>query len=125
MIKLKEINGGVSMSKDIPGGGGFPLEVRKSLLILGVSSDGVTVQVVIEAWKKQIVKLTPDKGGDTETAIILNTAKDCVVNWLDRGGGSNRGPNQPSPVPLRPHPSAGDNVVMLPLPESSNDDDEI
>jgi hypothetical protein len=111
------------MSKDTPRRGGtFPLEIRKALLILGVPSDDVSVQVVIEAWKRQIVGVHPDKGGDTETAIILSTAKDCVVQWLEGGGGRSRGPNQPSRVPRRPHPPAGDNVVVLPIPKSPNDD---
>ena len=111
------------MSKDIPRRGlPIPPEVRKALLILGVSLDGVTVQVVVDAWKRQIVDVHPDKEGDTETAIVLNTAKDCLVHWLEWGGG--RGPYQSAPVPRRPHPSAGDNVVVLPFPKSPNDDNE-
>jgi hypothetical protein len=114
------------MSKDGSGRKGsaprVPPTICKSLLILGLPLNGVTVQIVVEAWKKQIVGVHPDKGGDTETAIILNTAKDSVVHWLESGGGWNRGPNQSSPVPRRPYPSAGDNVVVLPIPKFPNDD---
>jgi hypothetical protein len=61
----------------------IPPEIRKACLILGVRQEDLTVAMVVEAWKKQIVDVHPDKGGDTETAIILNTAKDSLVHWIE------------------------------------------
>jgi hypothetical protein len=61
----------------------IPPEIRKACLILGVRSEDMTTAMVVEAWKKQIVDVHPDKGGDTETAIILNTAKDTLVHWIE------------------------------------------
>ena len=61
----------------------IPPEIRKACLILGVRQEDLTTAMVVEAWKKQIVDVHPDKGGDTETAIILNTAKDSLVHWID------------------------------------------
>jgi hypothetical protein len=99
----------------------IPVDVCNALLILGVPSDGVTEHLVINAWKRQIVEVHPDKGTDTETAIILNTAKDCILNWLDLG------PDQQSPVTGRPYPSAGEGQlqVALPLPESLKDNEKV
>jgi hypothetical protein len=61
----------------------IPPDIRKACLILGVRQEDLTTAAVVEAWKRQIVDVHPDKGGDTETAIILNTAKDSLVHWID------------------------------------------
>jgi hypothetical protein len=61
----------------------IPPDIRKACLILGVRQEDLTTAAVVEAWKRQIVDVHPDKGGDTETAIILNTAKDSLVHWIE------------------------------------------
>jgi len=62
-----------------------PPEIRKSCLILGVRPEEITVALVVESWKKQIAApgVHPDLGGDTESAIYLNTAKDMLVRWIE------------------------------------------
>ncbi len=62
-----------------------PPEIRKSCLILGVRPEEITVPLVLDAWKKQIAApgVHPDLGGDTESAIYLNTAKDSLVRWIE------------------------------------------
>jgi hypothetical protein len=62
-----------------------PPEIRKACLILGVRPEDIAVAVVLDAWKKQIAApgVHPDLGGDTESAIYLNTAKDTLVRWIE------------------------------------------
>ena len=63
-----------------------PLKVRKACLILGLSYGDLNVKKVVDAWKKQLIAVQPDTNVDNvETAVVLNTAKDCVVNWLEQG----------------------------------------
>ncbi|HEY9784983.1 MAG TPA: hypothetical protein V6D17_06230, partial [Candidatus Obscuribacterales bacterium] len=76
-----------------PAGGGFvsrniPPEIRKACLILGVRPEEMTSQSVYDAWKKQIASpgVHPDLGGDHESAIYLNTAKDTLLRWLETSG---------------------------------------
>lgn len=71
-----------------PGGPGFvrqvPPEIRKACMLLGVRPEEMTIESVTDAWKRQITSpgVHPDQGGDTESAIYLNTAKDTVLRWL-------------------------------------------
>jgi hypothetical protein len=60
-------------------------EVRKSCQILGLSLDNVDAETVKQAWKLAISDPSahPDLGGEHETAILLNTARDKVLNWLE------------------------------------------
>jgi hypothetical protein len=62
-----------------------PPEIRKACLLLGVRPEEITKEMVIEAWKRQIASpgVHPDLGGDTESAIYLNTAKDTLIRWLE------------------------------------------
>lgn len=62
----------------------IPPEIRKACMILGVRQEDMTIESVTEAWKRQISSpgVHPDQGGDTESAIYLNTAKDTIVRWL-------------------------------------------
>lgn len=62
-----------------------PPEIRKACMILGVRPEELTVRIVMEAWKREIASpgVHPDLGGDTETAIYLNTAKDELIRWVD------------------------------------------
>ncbi|MBA3992276.1 MAG: hypothetical protein C0469_02030 [Cyanobacteria bacterium DS2.3.42] len=61
-----------------------PPEIRKACMLLGVRPEEMTIESVTEAWKRQITSpgVHPDQGGDTESAIYLNTAKDTVLRWL-------------------------------------------
>jgi hypothetical protein len=64
----------------------FPPEIRKACRLLGINPEDVTTRAsVTEAWKKEMSKpgVHPDTGGDTEMAIYLNTAKDCLMRWVD------------------------------------------
>ncbi|MBS1992188.1 MAG: hypothetical protein JSS83_16815 [Cyanobacteria bacterium SZAS LIN-3] len=62
-----------------------PPEIRKACMILGVRPEELTVKEVHEKWKAQIAApgAHPDQGGDTESAIYLNTAKDTLVKWIN------------------------------------------
>jgi hypothetical protein len=68
----------------------IPPEIRRHCLILGVGIDEVTSpnakSVVMQAWKNQIASpgVHPDLGGDTEAAVLLNTAKDQLVRWIEQ-----------------------------------------
>jgi len=64
----------------------IPPEIRKACLILGVRPEELTITAVTTSWKQQIASpgVHPDLGGDTESAIYLNTAKDTLVRWLDQ-----------------------------------------
>ena len=62
-----------------------PPEIRKACMILGVRPEEMTLKEVHEKWKAQIAApgAHPDQGGDTESAIYLNTAKDTLVKWIN------------------------------------------
>jgi len=86
-----------------------PPEIRKACMLLGVRPEEMTIESVTDAWKKQITQpgVHPDQGGDTESAIYLNTAKDTVLRWLydqapklgkkwgPKGGPASKGPGGP------------------------------
>jgi hypothetical protein len=61
-----------------------PPEIRKACMILGVRPEDMTIKEVNDKWKAQMAGgAHPDQGGDTESAIYLNTAKDTLVKWLN------------------------------------------
>lgn len=62
-----------------------PADIRKACLLLGVRPEELTTESIIDAWKRQIASpgVHPDLGGDTESAIYLNTAKDTLIHWLE------------------------------------------
>jgi len=62
-----------------------PPDIRKHCMILGVRPEELTTKIIIEAWKAQIAApgVHPDQGGDTETAVYLNLAKDTLVKWVE------------------------------------------
>ena len=62
-----------------------PAEVLKWTEVLGLDSNTFTAADVHRAWRKQISSpdVHPDLGGELETAILLNTAKDSLTKWLD------------------------------------------
>lgn len=63
----------------------IPQEIRKACMILGVRPEDLTKELVTKEWKKQITQIHPDlQGGDTESSIYLNTAKDTLLRWLDQ-----------------------------------------
>ncbi len=85
--------GGAAAGPGAAGGKGFtpkvlPPEIKKSLFVLGLRADDLTIAMVNDAWKKQITTpgVHPDQGGDTEYAVHLNTAKDTLIKWLDNQG---------------------------------------
>ncbi len=63
----------------------IPADIRKHCMMLGVRADELTVKIVIEAWKAQITApgVHPDQGGDTETAVYLNLAKDSLIKYIE------------------------------------------
>ncbi len=63
----------------------IPADIRKHCMMLGVRADELTVKIVIEAWKAQITApgVHPDQGGDTETAVYLNLAKDSLLKYIE------------------------------------------
>ncbi len=92
-------------------------------MLLGVREDVLTLDSVLKAWKQQITApgVHPEQGGDRESAIYLNSAKDTRVRWLGGypGGSDNDAdnPRQPSHPPKSPHPEEGNNVVKFPIQE--------
>lgn len=65
-----------------------PPEIRKHCQILGIREEGLTREIVMEAWKKEITSpgVHPDQGGDTELAVYLNTAKDALLRFIEDSG---------------------------------------
>jgi hypothetical protein len=63
-----------------------PPDIRKACMILGLRPDELTIEKAHEAWKREITRpgMHPDHGGDTETAVYLNTAKDEIYHWLEQ-----------------------------------------
>lgn len=89
-----------------------PPEIRKACMLLGVRPEEMTIESVTDAWKKQITTpgVHPDQGGDTESAIYLNTAKDTILRWLyDQAPklGKKWGPGGPKGGPGKPGPGKG------------------
>lgn len=62
-----------------------PREIVKACRILGISPEDLTKEKVNKAWKDQIASpgVHPDLGGDTEAAIILNAAKDELLQFIE------------------------------------------
>lgn len=88
-------------------------------MLLGVRADSLTLDSVLKAWKQQITApgVHPEQGGDIESAIYINTAKDTLVRWLEGNPGPGQGPRddsdprQPSGVPRKPKPEGGSTAV--------------
>jgi len=101
----------------------LPPEIRKACMLLGVRADDLTLDSVLTAWKKQITApgVSPDQGGDRESAIFINTAKDTLVRWLDGysggAGPDEDDPRQPSRAPQGSDPEGGNNVITFPVQE--------
>ena len=97
----------------------LPPEIRKACMLLGVRSDKLTLESVLTAWKKQIIApgVSPEQGGDGESAIYINTAKDSLVRWLEGNPGPGQeprddgDPRQPSGVRRNPKPEGGSTAV--------------
>jgi hypothetical protein len=62
----------------------IPQEIRKNCMLLGLRPEELTKETVLKEWKKQITAVHPDLGGDTESSIVLNTAKDSLLRWLEQ-----------------------------------------
>ena len=62
-----------------------PREIVKACRILGITPEDLTKEKVNKAWKDQIASpgVHPDLGGDTEAAIILNAAKDELLQFIE------------------------------------------
>jgi hypothetical protein len=61
-----------------------PQEVRRSCQILGLDLSDITAPSVHQAWKTAMAKdVHPDLGGEQEIAIMVNTARDVLVKWLE------------------------------------------
>lgn len=101
----------------------LPPEIRKACMLLGVRANELTLDSVLKAWKKQITApgVSPDQGGDRESSIYINTAKDTLVRWLE-GSPGGAGPDaddprQPSRPPRGSDPEGGNNVIRFPVQE--------
>lgn len=97
----------------------MPPEIRKALMILGLTPERVSIQLVLHHWRKQARSTGAD---DQEAATYLNHAKEILIRWMrenpNRGTrGQGDDPNQPSGVPRRSPPGVGSSSVALPLPE--------
>ncbi len=79
--------------------------------------DDLTVNSVVKAWKTQITApgVHPEQGGDNESAIYLNLAKDNLLRWLEGNTGpgphDDGDPRRPSGVPRKPKPRGGSTAV--------------
>jgi hypothetical protein len=62
-----------------------PAEVLRWSEVLGLDASTLTAEDIHRAWRKAISSpdAHPDLGGEVETAILLNTAKDSLTKWLD------------------------------------------
>ncbi len=60
-----------------------PPDIRKACLVLGLRPEEITMETVHKAWKTEMTREHPDKGGDNEIAVYLNTAKDTLYRWLE------------------------------------------
>ncbi|HEY9757554.1 MAG TPA: hypothetical protein V6C97_20465 [Oculatellaceae cyanobacterium] len=62
-----------------------PADIRRWVEVLGLDCSNLTADEVQKAWRAQISTpaVHPDLGGEVETAILLNTAKDSLLKWLD------------------------------------------
>jgi hypothetical protein len=62
-----------------------PADVRRWSQALGLYAHDFTAEDVHKAWRAQISSpsVHPDLGGELEQAILLNTAKDSLVKWLE------------------------------------------
>ena len=62
----------------------LPPEIRKACMLLGLRQEELTEKNIREAWKAQITQVHPDReGGDHESAIYLNIAKEQLLKWLE------------------------------------------
>lgn len=101
----------------------LPPEIRKACMLLGVRTESLTLDSVLKAWKQQITApgVHPEQGGDKESAIFINTAKDTLVRWLGGYSGDSAAggedPRQPSGGPRGSQPEGGSNVINLPIQE--------
>lgn len=99
----------------------LPPEIRKACMLLGVRADELTIASVLKAWKQQITApgVHPEQGGDRESAIYINSAKDALVRWIEGypgGAGPDSGdPRPPSGNPRKPKPDGDSNVVNFPV----------
>lgn len=76
---------GVPAIKAKPYVGNMPRDIRKACQILGITDENLSVDVILKAWKMQVVNSSahPDLGGTTETSVLLNNAKDSLMRWLE------------------------------------------
>lgn len=66
--------------------GRLTAELRKACQILGLSpNEPITAQTVNRAWKTQMLAASahPDLGGNTDEAVILNKAKETLMNYME------------------------------------------
>jgi hypothetical protein len=64
----------------------FPQNIRKACKIVGLPPDQeLTVDAINRAWKSQMLQSSahPDLGGNAEEAIILNQAKEALLEFVE------------------------------------------
>lgn len=72
--------------KGVDNGTRVPAALRRACQILGLSMDaGITAADINKAWKKQMLLQSahPDLGGNTDEAVLLNQAKEQLMNFLE------------------------------------------
>ncbi len=70
---------------------GLPLNVRKAILILGLSSKKLSRQAVIDAWGERMLEpvIEAAQGSDNFDPIFeIDMAKGTLIKWLEEHKGS-------------------------------------
>ncbi len=62
----------------------LPPDIRRAAQMLGVAPNEITTERVYQAWKHLMSQpgAHPDSGGHTEGAILLNTSRDVLLQWI-------------------------------------------
>jgi hypothetical protein len=78
-----------------------PADILRWTEVLGLNHSNFTADDVQKAWRTQISSpaVHPDLGGEVEAAILINTAKDTLLKWLD-----SLAPKLGKQFPLHAHP---------------------
>lgn len=62
----------------------LPPDIRRAAQMLGLAPNEITSERVYRSWKHLMSQpgAHPDSGGHTEGAILLNTSRDVLLQWL-------------------------------------------
>lgn len=65
-----------------PSSESLPASVRKACFVLGLNSQEITKERVLELWTKQVCALPKTDDGANEVVLSLNDAKDTLIRWF-------------------------------------------